>query len=182
LASIEYGDPALPVLHFDRDVVALGIGQQLLARQQIPLAPRRDDPDVRAQRVGAEFEADLVVALAGRPVRHRLGAGQVGDLDHPLGDQRPGDRGAEQILALVHGVGAEHRKDEVAHELLAQVVDVDVFRRDAELQRFRTRRLEFIALAEVGGEGHHFAADRYPATTSGSLKCRVRPNRQVRLS
>lgn len=119
--------------------------------------PWRDDPDVRAQRVGAEFEAHLIVAFAGRAMRDRLGAGQVGDLDHPLRDQRPGDRGAEQIFALVHGVGAEHRKDVIAHELLAQVLDVDVLRRDPELQRFRTRRFEFVALAEIGGEGHHFA-------------------------
>src|SRR3546814_13326449 len=50
----------------------------------------------------------------------RSGPGLGGDLDLPLGDQRPGDRGAEQVGALVDGVGAEHREHEVAHELLAQ--------------------------------------------------------------
>jgi hypothetical protein len=48
------------------------------------------------------------------------------DLDLALGDQRPRDRGAEQIEALIERVGAEHREDEVAHEFLAQVVDEDV--------------------------------------------------------
>ncbi len=135
----------------------LGVGQQLLARQQIPLAPRRDHLDVGFQRIGAEFEAHLVVALAGGAVRDGVGAGLVGDLDQALGDQRPRDRGAEQVFAFVHGVGAEHREDEIAHEFLAQVVDVDLLRRNAELQRLGARGLEFLTLADVGGEGHHFA-------------------------
>jgi hypothetical protein len=61
-----------------------------------------------------------------------VGAGQQRDLDLALGDQRPGDRGAEQVLALVERVGAEHREHEVAHELFAQVLDVDVLGLDAE--------------------------------------------------
>ena len=78
----------------DGDAMALGVGHQFLPRQQVPLAPRRDDADVGAHRVGAEFEAHLVVALAGRTVADGVGAGGVGDLDQPLGDQRPGDRRA----------------------------------------------------------------------------------------
>ena len=86
-----------------------------------------------------------------------IGAGFVDDLDQALGDQRPRDRGAEQVFALIHGVGAEHRENEVAHEFLAQVVDVDLFGLDAELQRLGARRLEFLALTEVGGESYHLA-------------------------
>ncbi len=78
------------------------------------------------QRVGAELEAHLVVALAGRAVRDGVGAGLACDLDQALGDQRARDRGAEQVFAFVDGVGAEHREHEVAHELFAQVVDEDV--------------------------------------------------------
>ncbi len=63
------------VLHLDRDAVLLGVGQQLLARQQIPLAPGRDDLDVGLQRIGAELEAHLVVALAGGAVGDGVGAG-----------------------------------------------------------------------------------------------------------
>jgi hypothetical protein len=149
---------ALLVLHFDRDAVLLGVGHQLLTREQVPFAPRRDDLDVGHQRIGAEFEAHLVVTLAGGAVRDRIGAGLLRDLDQALGDQRPRDRGAKQVFALVHGVAAEHREDEVAHEFFAQVVDEDVLRLDAHLQRLGARRLEFLALAEVGGEGHHLAA------------------------
>ncbi len=110
------------------------------------------------QRIVAELVADLVVALAGRAVRDRVGAERAGDLDLALGDQRPGDRGAEQVLALVERVGAEHREDEVLHELLAHIVDVDIFRLDAQHLGLCTRRTELFALAEIGGEGHDLAA------------------------
>ena len=122
------------VLHVDRDAVLLGVGQQLLARQQIPFAPRRDDLDAGLQRIGAQFEAHLVVALAGCAVRDGIGAGLVGDVDQALGDQRARDGGAEQVFAFVDGVGAEHREHEIAHEFFAQVVDEDVLRLDAEFQ------------------------------------------------
>ncbi len=77
------------------------------------------------ERIGAEFEAHLVVALAGGAVGNGVGAGLVGDLDQTLGDQRARDGGAEQVLAFVDGVGAEHREHEVAHELFLEIVDVD---------------------------------------------------------
>ena len=59
-------------------------------------------------------------------MRHRVGADLFGDLDLPLGDQRPGDGGAEQVLALVKRVGPEHGEDEIAHEFLAQILDEDL--------------------------------------------------------
>ena len=91
-------------------------------------------------------------------MRHRVGADLLGDLDLLLGDQRPRDRGAEQILSFVQRVRAEHREHVVAHEFLAQILDEDVLRLDAEQQRLLARRLELLALAEIGGEGHHLAA------------------------
>ena len=140
----------------DRDLVLLGELEQPGAAGQVPFAPRGDDLDVRLQRVIAELEAHLVVALAGRAMRHRIGADLFGDLDLALRDQRPGDRGAEQVLALIQRVGAEHREDEVAHEGLAQVVDEDFLH--AEHLRLLARRAEFLALAEIGGEGDDLAA------------------------
>ncbi len=140
-----------------RDLVLLGPGDQRGAAGQVPFAPRGDDLDVGSERIGAQFEADLVVALAGGAVGDGVGAGLAGDLDQALGDQRAGDRGAEQVVAFVAGVGAHHREDEVADEFLAQVVDVDVLVRDAHHLGLGPRRLEFLALAEVGGEGDDFA-------------------------
>ena len=150
------GRAALLVLHIDRDAVLFGIRHQLLAAQQVPLAPRRDDLDVRVQRVGAQFKAHLVVAFAGGAMRDGLGRGCMGDFDQALGDQRARDGGAEQVLSFIHGVGAKHREHKIAHEFLAQILDKNVFRRDAELQRFFACRFQFFTLAEVGGEGDHF--------------------------
>jgi hypothetical protein len=48
-----------------------------------------------------------------------------GDLDQPLGDQRPRDGGAQQVVPLVKRVRAKHREDVVAHEFLAQILDID---------------------------------------------------------
>src|SRR3546814_19177937 len=76
-----------------------------------PVAPRRDNLDVGVQRVSRKLEADLIIALAGCPMRDRVGAGLGGDVDQVLGDQRAGDRGAEQVDAFIDGIGAEHRKD-----------------------------------------------------------------------
>ena len=85
----------------------------------------------------------------------RVGPGLGGDLDLALGDQRAGDGGAEQVLPLVQRVGAEHREDEIAREGLAQVVHVDLL--DAEHLGLLAGGFKFLALAEVGGEGHHLA-------------------------
>jgi hypothetical protein len=80
------------------------------------------------------------------------------DLDQPLGDQRPRDRGAQQIQPLVERVRPEHRKDEVAHEFLAHVLDMDVLGPHPQQFRLGARRLQLLALAQIGGEGHHLAA------------------------
>ena len=157
MASIENG--ASPRLS-----LAIGIWccsanvDQRGARGESPFAPGRDDLDVGLERVGGELEAHLIVALAGRAVGDRVGADLARDVDQALGDQRPRDRGAEQILALVLRVGAEHREHVVAHELLAQVLDEDVLGLDAEQLGLAARRLELLALAEVGGEGDDLAA------------------------
>ena len=114
-------------------LVLLGVVEEAGARGQIPFAPRRDDLDVGLQRVIGQLEADLVVALAGRAMGDRVGADLARDLDLALGDQRPGDRGAEQICALVKRVGAEHREDKIADEFLAQILDEDLL--DAQKSR-----------------------------------------------
>ena len=88
----------------------------------------------------------------------RVGADLARDLDQPLGDQGPRDRGPEQILTLVLRVGAKHRKHEVAHEFLAQVLDENMLRLDAEHFRLLARGLELLALAEIGGEGDDLGA------------------------
>ena len=143
------------VLHFDGDAVFRGVFEQFFARGKIPFPPRRDHTDVRLERVISELEADLIVALSGGAVRDRVGIGFARDFDLPLGDQRPRDRRSEQVFAFVDGVRAEHRVNEIADEFLAQVVNVDLG--DAGGFGLGARRFELLALADVGGEGHHLA-------------------------
>jgi hypothetical protein len=156
LASTENG--ASPRLSLAIGIWCFSAKSIRLVRLELPFAPGRDHADVglRAHSSG-ELEPHLVIALAGGAMAHGVGAGLAGDLDLALGDQRPRDRGAEQILALIEGVGAEHREDEVAHEFLAQVVDEDVLF-DAQHLRLLARGLQLLALAQIGGEGHHLAA------------------------
>ena len=139
----------------DRDLMLLGVIDQLRARGEVPFPPGRDNLDARFERVAGQFEAHLIIALAGGPVRHRVGAGLGGDFDQAFGDQRPGDRGAEQVATFIQGVCAKHRHDEVAHEFLAQILDIDFL--DAEHLGFGAGRLQFLALAQIGGEGDHLA-------------------------
>ena len=139
----------------------LGPGDQRGAAGEIPFAPRSNDLDARLQRIGRQFKAHLIVALAGGTVCDRVGASFPRDLDQALGNERAGDRGAEQVVAFIAGIGAHHREDEIAHEFLAQVVDVDVLGLDAHQFGLGAGRGEFLALAEIGGERHHLAAVRH---------------------
>ena len=110
----------------DGDGVPLAIGDQFAAAgiglEELGLLPGRDHLDLRVERVIAQLEAHLVVALAGGAVGHvgrPLGPGR---LDLRLGDQRAGQRGAQQVGALVDRVELQRRKDEIAHEFLLHVL------------------------------------------------------------
>ena len=134
----------------------LGELDQVAAGLEVPLPPGRDHLDVGVERVIRELEAHLVVALARSAMGNGVGAGRFGDLDLPLGDQGPRDRGAEQIDALVKRVRPEHGEHEIAHELLAEILDEDLL--DAEHLGLLARRRELLALAEIGGEGDDLAS------------------------
>ena len=73
----------------DRDLVLLGIVEEPGAGIKVPLAPGCDDFDIGVERIIAELESDLVVALAGGAVGDGIGADIAGDLDLAFGDQRP---------------------------------------------------------------------------------------------
>src|SRR5665647_819318 len=132
-----------------------GVGHKLLAAQQIPLAPRRNDLDVRIERIGAQLETHLVVALAGGTMGNRIGIGFTCNLDQALGNQWACYGSAEQIFALVNGIGMEHGKNEIAHEFLAQVVDINFLH--AEFFGFFARRFQLFTLADVSGKRHYLA-------------------------
>src|SRR5699024_828799 len=135
--------------------VLFGIGQQALARVEVPFTPRSDDLHVRHQGIGGQLETHLVIALAGGAMGNGIGAGLAGDLDHALGDQRARDRGAEQVFALIHGVGAKHWIYVIAHKLLAQIIDEDFLH--AKRLGLGAHVIQFLALAHIRGEGYDFA-------------------------
>ena len=91
-------------------------------------------------------------------MRHRVGAVFSGQFHQPLGDQRPRDGGAEQVLPFINRIGAEHREDEIAHEFLAHILDMDILALDPQKLGFLARRIKLLALAQIGGEGNDLAA------------------------
>ncbi len=136
-----------------------GVRNHVGAAHERPIGtpPRRDDLQVRREPREGQLEAHLVVALAGRAMRDSVGAFRARDLDLFLGDHRPRDRGAEQVVALVNGVRAQHRKDEVAREFLAQIDDIKFAR--ARLERLIFEALGLVALPDVGAIGDDLAAE-----------------------
>ena len=138
-----------------RNAVGFRIAHQLFARVQIPLAPRSNHFHPRLERISAQLEAHLVVALAGRAVGDGIRTGFVGDFHQALGDQRTRNRGAQQVLALVERIGTEHREDEITHEFLAHVLDENILHPHS--LRLGASGFDFLALPQVGGKGHHLA-------------------------
>ena len=110
----------------DGDLVLPGVVDEVRPGLECPVGgtPWRDELDCGIQRVCGEFEADLVVALAGRAVADVLGAFLAGDFHEVLGDQGARNGGAQQVHVLVDGVGLEHREDVVLRKLLVQILDV----------------------------------------------------------
>ena len=141
----------------DRDAVLLGVLDRGLAvgeavGEEARVLPRRDDRQRRVQRHRRQLEPHLVVALARGAMRDRVGAGLVRDVHLRLGNQRPRDGGAQQVVALVGGMRAQHREAVPLGELLAQVRD-DHFV-GAALAGLALDALELAALAEFGGKRH----------------------------
>ena len=138
-----------------------GPGDELGAAGQVPFAPGGNHLDVGRQRGDAEFEADLIIALAGGAVGDGIGAGFAGDFHQTLGNERAGYAGAQKIITLITGIGAHHREDEIAHEFLADIVNVDMFGLDAHQHRLFAGRGQFAFLPQISGECHHFAIIGY---------------------
>ena len=151
------GRTTFSLLEVHGNAVFVGIGQELFTRQQVPLAPRSDHFDIWHQGVGAKLKANLVVAFAGRPVADGVGAGFLRDLHESLGNQWASDGGAQQVLAFIQGIGSEHGEHKVTHKLFAQIFDEDVFGVDPHFDGFGSGGFNFLALTDVGREGHHLA-------------------------
>jgi hypothetical protein len=138
----------------DRNLMLLGKIDQVGARLERPVPPRRDDLDVRVQRISRQFEPHLVVALAGGTMGHCIRPRLGSNLDQPLGNKRTGNRRAQKVDPFIKCIGPEHREHEIGDELLAQVLDIDFL--DAQHLGLAPRRLQLITLAQVSSKGDHF--------------------------
>ena len=100
---------------------------------------------------GAQFKADLVVALSGGTVGDGVRSFLEGDLEHALGDAGTGNGGAQEVAAFVDRVGLEHGKDEVAGELLPHVADEALA--GPGVEGLFLESVQFVPLADVCAEG-----------------------------
>src|SRR4026208_761742 len=119
---------ALVLRHWN--LVLLGKVDEIGAALEGPFPPRCNDANIGIQRVCGQFEAHLIVALAGGAMGDRIGSRVAGDLDQTFCDQGTRNGSSQKIDALIKGVGAKHRKNEISYELVAQVFDEDLL--DAE--------------------------------------------------
>ena len=143
-------------LVIDRYVSLPAVLQQLVSGIQVPLPPGSDHLDVGIERIGTQFEAHLVVALAGGAVSDCVRTGLLGNLYQALGNQRAGNAGAEQVFPFIERICAEHGKHEFAREFLLEILDMDFLH--AQRLRLGPRRLDLLPLADVGGKGNHLGA------------------------
>ena len=152
------------------NVVTPGVVDQCGARVEVPHAPRGDHLDIGLQGVVGQLEPHLIVALAGGAVGHGLGVLRQRHLELALGDEGPGDGGAQQVGALVDRVAPEHGEHVVANEHFLEIVHHHLA--GAGGQRLAPDLLQIIFLAHVGAVGNDFAviAFLHPAQTHGRIE------------
>ena len=132
--------------------------------------PRGENRDLRIERLGGELEAALVVPLAGGAVGEHRGPLAMGDVDDHLRDQRPGDRGAEEVGPFVPGLPLENGEGEVAAQLLADIDDLGVDgATGAGLGERRRPVLAGLAVVDVDGD-HVIAALDEPTEDHGGVE------------
>ena len=134
-----------------------GVSNRVFARADIPFTPRSDNFEARVERHDGEFEAHLVVALAGRAVRDRVRANFVSHVHKMFGDQWARDGRAEQIFMFVYRAHFQHRKKIIAGEFLFHVVQHEPARAALDGFLFKPRHV-FVALSHVRAKTNDFTA------------------------
>src|SRR5438132_6882602 len=118
VAAVEIGF-GLP----DWNIVRAGICESVFARLNLPLAPRCDDLQLRRDGLVRKLKPNLVIALAGATVSQSIGADAQSNFRLALGQNRPRERSAQQILVLVNRPSSQCRPDISSDELLAQILN-----------------------------------------------------------
>ncbi len=154
----------------DREVLGLGEGNRLVAGHRV-VADRGDALQLGGQRLDADLEADLVVALAGAAVGDDAGAVLLRGGDQVLDDRRAGERRDQRVLALVEGVGLDRRQAVLVRELLAGVGHLGLD--GAAVQRPLADGVQVLAaLADVDRDGDDLGAGLLgdPADADGRVQ------------
>ena len=130
--------------------MGLGVVDLLIPAFDVPLPPGGDDLHGGGKPLDGQFEPDLVVALAGAAVGDGVGPFGLGDLHQALGNDGPGEGGAQEIVLIL---GPHHHggDDHVIHHLVHQVLDVQLG--CAGLDGLFLQAVQLVPLAHVGGDG-----------------------------
>ena len=170
MQQVAVAAPRALFAHRHFNVVLARILDQIFAALEIPFPPRRYHPDGGIKRIVAQFEADLIVPLAGCAVRNRIGAFGRGDLHLTFCNKRPGDGRSQEIAPLVERIGAEHGKHEIPHKFFLQILD-EALARPGTGGLVRNMS-QLFALPHIGGESDNLAAIALnePAQDNGCIQ------------
>ena len=138
-----------------RDLILLGVSDELFAALQIPFAPWRDNFNVRITSIITKLKAHLIIPLTSGAMAHGISTCLRRNFDLPFGNQRPRYGCAQQINTLIQRVGAEHGEDIIADEFLTQVLNINFL--NAQHFGLLPCWFELFALPQIGSKGHHFA-------------------------
>lgn len=107
------------------DVVLLGIGEKVITTLELVdefrNSPGGNDLHGWRKSVPSKLKANLVVALSCAAVRKDLTVILLGDADLSACNDRPGQRGAEQVAVLVDGIALGGTEDQLLDEFLLEV-------------------------------------------------------------
>ena len=138
--------------HRCRNAPAFAVGNGLFATHA-PFPGGSEHLEFGRQGTDRHIEAHLVIPLTGTAMGHGIGAHLPGHLHQASGDQRSSQGGRQGIATLIEGIGPNGWKRKLANEGFDQIFHPGLT--GAGIQGLETDRLEFIALAEIGGQGDH---------------------------
>src|SRR5258708_39407878 len=120
--AVAAADGFLALLH--GDFVGFGVSDGVLARIDVPFAPRRNDLQMGRNRFVGELEANLIVALAGAAMREAVSAKFQRKFRLALCQHGPRHGSAEEIRVFLDRARAERWPNVIAHKLFTQVFNI----------------------------------------------------------
>src|SRR5215471_9886285 len=106
-----------------RHVVVARVIQGVLARLNRPFPPWRNHSQMWRQGLISQLKSHLVVTLARATMSQRISAALQRNFHLALGEDRPRQSSAQEILPFVNGPGLQCLPEIVGYEFAAQVLD-----------------------------------------------------------